>query len=120
MLKIACVGITLLVSLNISKKRNSEDVLVVPETHFLIRPRPLEGMGVKPVVLRPRGHHMVDVLPTTGPRTALQVAIAEGMVEQLPLIQPRGVGRRQPGTPPALAAGEIVGRLGGGVAAAPI
>src|SRR5690349_13714039 len=70
----------LLVSLDISNAMNSGDVLVVPATHLLIRPRPLEGMGVEPVVFRPRGHHMVDVLPTTGPRTPLQVATAEGVV----------------------------------------
>src|SRR5512135_3607846 len=42
--------------------------------------------------------------------------MAEGVIEQFPLSEPRGVGRGQPGTPPALAVGEIVGRLGGDVA----
>src|SRR4051812_41059042 len=75
-----------LVSLDISNARNSGGVLGEPTTHFLIRPRPLEGMGVKPVVLRPRGHHVVDVLPAAAPRPPLQVAMAEGVVEQLPLV----------------------------------
>src|SRR5207247_8930768 len=63
---------------------------------------------------------LVDILPATGPRPSLQVTMAAGVVEQLPLVQPRGMGRRQPGTPPAPAALEIAGRLAGGVAAAPI
>ena len=58
-----------LVSPDISNARNSGSVFAEPGTHLLIGPRPLEGMGVKPVVLRPRGHHMGDVLLTAGPRT---------------------------------------------------
>jgi len=57
-----------------------------------------------------------EVLLTARPRPSLQVALAEGVVEQLPLVQPRGVGRGQPGPPPAMATGEVVRRLGGDVA----
>src|SRR5437868_12944665 len=87
-----------------------------PATHPLICPGPLEGMSVQPVVLRPGGQDMGDVLLTAGPRPPLQVAMSEGVVEQLSLIEPRGVGRRQPGTPPAPAVGNILVRLGGDAA----
>src|SRR6476620_6964780 len=48
-----------------------------PLPHPLIGPRPLKGVGVEPVVLRPRGQHMLAHLLTTAPRAPLQVAVPE-------------------------------------------
>src|SRR5512135_2957327 len=105
-----------LVSLRTKDATNSACVFGEPAPHPVIRPRPFEGVSIQPVVLRPRRLHMGDVLLLTRPRPPLQVAAPEGMVEQLPLVQPGGMRRGQPGTPPAMATGEVVGRLAGDVA----
>ena len=89
-----------LVSLAISNARNSSNVFRKPLAHLLIRPRPLNGMGVATVVLRPRGGDMGDELLPTRPRPAAQVMVAEGVVENFSLIKPRRVGRCEPRTPP--------------------
>src|SRR4051794_12985295 len=101
-----------LVCLAISRARNSGGVLGKPSPHLLIGPHPLEGVGVEAVVLRPGRLHMGDVFLPTRPRAPLQVAIPEGVVEPLPLVQPRGMRRGQPGPPPTLTTIEIVGRQG--------
>src|SRR3954454_256215 len=82
----------------------------IPYSHFLVRPSPLERMGVAPVVLRPRRHHVIDVSRAALPRPALQVPEAEGVIEQLRLVQPGGTGRRQSGSPPTATGSEIVRR----------
>src|ERR1035438_9920031 len=80
----------------------------VPSPHFRGRPGPLERMGVATVILRPRRHHMIDKSLAALPRPALQVPQAEGVVEQLRLVQPGGAGRCQLGSPPTLTGGEII------------
>jgi membrane fusion protein (multidrug efflux system) len=52
---------------------------------------------------------MGDVFRTAGPRHSIQAAEPEDVVEDLG--ETRGVNRRQPGTPPAPAPGEVTGRL---------
>ena len=59
---------------------------------------------------------MGDVLLPAGPRPPLQVAAPEGMVEQVPLIQPGGMRRGEPGTPPTATLGEVVGCFSGDMA----
>jgi hypothetical protein len=59
---------------------------------------------------------MGDVLLPVGPRTPLQVTAPEGVVEQLTLIQPGGVGQGQPGSPPTVAPGEVSRRFPSDVA----
>ena len=87
-----------------------------PATHFLIGPGPLERVGVVPVVLRPGGGDVGDVLPTVRPRTSLQITPVEGVVQQLRLVQPGGVRRGQPGPPPPLAPGDVGRRVPGDMA----
>src|SRR5262245_4661928 len=72
-----------------------------PLPHLLIGPRPFERVGVEAVVLRGAGQHLLDELFPTAPGASLQVAIPERPDQQLRLVQPRGVGRREAGTPPA-------------------
>ena len=59
---------------------------------------------------------MSDVLLATRPRSPVQIAAPEGVVEQLRLVEPRGVGGGQPGPPPPLALGEVGRRVPGDVA----
>jgi membrane fusion protein, multidrug efflux system len=63
---------------------------------------------------------MGDVFRTAGPRPALQVGESDGVVDELPLIEPRDVHQRQPGTPPAPAVREVTGRLNGDSASATV
>jgi hypothetical protein len=65
-------------------------------------------MGLEAVALRPRVVHMNYVFLPTRLRLSLQVAASEGVVEQLPLIQPRGMSRGEPGSPLPPAGGEVV------------
>src|SRR4051812_32510064 len=51
---------------------------------------------------------MTDVSLAARPRSALQGAEVEGVIEQLRLVQPGGAGRRQSGAPPTVTGGEIV------------
>src|SRR5919201_2632266 len=46
---------------------------------------------------------MVHQPLSAGPRAPLQVALPERPYQQLCLVEPRGVGRREPGPPPAAA-----------------
>ena len=73
--------------------------------------RSTRRVGVQPVVLRPRGHHMGDVSFTNGARPSLPAGEPEGVVEDLRLIEPRDVGRPHLGTPPTLSPGEVADRL---------
>ena len=59
---------------------------------------------------------MADELLPVVPRASLQVAISEGMDQQLRLVQPRGPRRRQPGSPPAVTPVEVLSRRPGDVA----
>src|SRR5664280_2044959 len=103
-----------LVSLARSNARNSPGVFCKPTAHLLIGPDPLEGVSVALVVFRPRGGDMGDELVTARPRTPPQVVVTEGVVEQLGLIQPGGMGGCEPGTPPPATGPEVVpGRPGG-------
>ena len=63
--------------------RNSGRTTCVPLSHFMVRPCPLERVGVEPVVFLPRGHDVINVSLAAGPRPAFEVAAAERMVEQL-------------------------------------
>src|ERR1700682_2665001 len=72
-----------------------------PLPHLVIRPGPLEWMGIEVVILRPRGYHMLNQLLPTAPGVPLQVAMAERSDHQSRLVQPRGVARREAGPPPA-------------------
>ncbi len=97
-----------LLSLDTITARNSRSMVGEPSPHFLVGPGPLERMGVATVILRPRQHHMIDQSLAALPRPALQVSEAEHVVEQLRLVQPGGAGRRQSGSPPTVAGGEII------------
>src|SRR5438105_802133 len=59
---------------------------------------------------------MLDQFLPTGPRTALEIAALEGSYQQLRLVQPRGVGRREPRSPPIPALQPVRRRIPGGVA----
>src|SRR5512133_4014939 len=56
-----------------------------------------------------------ELLPTR-PRPTPQVMVAEGVIEQLGLVEPRGVGGREPGTPPTPTGPEVILGHPGGVA----
>src|SRR5258708_5227025 len=83
-----------------SNARNSGGMLRVPPPHPLVAPGPLERMGVASVVLRPGSQHMLSELLPADPRSPLQVVVAERPHQQLRLVQPRGMGRREAGPPP--------------------
>src|SRR5208337_4566236 len=87
-----------------------------PLPHLLIVPGPLEGMGIELVVLRRGGQHMRDELLPTAPRRSLQVMVLERSDQQLCLVQPGGVGRREAGPPPAPATLLVFPRLPGRMA----
>src|SRR5271165_2662506 len=105
-----------LVSLAISNARNSTSKFGKPSAHLLIRPRPFKGMSVAFVGLRPRGGNMSDELLPTRPRPAPQVVVAEGVVEDLGLVEPGRMGRCESGTPPPVTGPEVLSRQPGGVA----
>src|SRR5438128_1349025 len=87
-----------------------------PSAHLLIRSRPFKGMSVALVVLRPRGGNMGDELLPTRPRSSSQVVVAEGVVEDLGLVEPGRMSRCEPGTPPPATGSEVRARPPGGVA----
>src|SRR6202521_6277913 len=92
-----------------------------PLPHLLIGPGPLEGMGVELVVFRRGGQHMRDEHLPTAPGRALQVMVLERADQQLCLVQPGGVGRREAGPPPGPATRPAFPRLPGRMArAAPL
>ena len=59
---------------------------------------------------------MSDELLSTPPRPAPQVVVAEGIVEDLGLIEPGRMGRSEPGTPPPATGSDVLLRQPGGVA----
>src|SRR5690242_1327591 len=91
-----------------------------PAAHLLVGPRPLEGVGVQLIVLGPRDREVVDELLAITPGAPLQVAVTEGMDQQLRLVEPRGTRRSRPGPPPAVTPLEVVGRRPGDVARAAV
>ena len=62
---------------------------------------------------------MGDELLPTRPRPAPQVVVAEGVVEDLGLVEPGRMGRCEPGTPPTMTGPEVVSCQPGGVAGSP-
>src|SRR5687768_3187809 len=82
-----------------------------PGTHPLIGPGPFKGMGVPMVVFRPRGQDMRPELVLTLPGRSFQVVVLERVDEDLRRVQPGSIGRRIPGSPPALAPSEILSRV---------
>src|SRR5687768_13612308 len=105
-----------LVALARSNARNSGRVLGVPMSHLLVAPCPLERVGVVAVVLRGGGQHVLDELLPAVPRPPFEVAAAERPDQQLRLVQPRGVGGREAGPPPAAAVVEVALGVAGRVA----
>src|SRR5215831_2158201 len=91
-----------------------------PASHLLVGPRPLERVGVQLVVLAPGDREMVNELLPVAPRAALQIAITEGVDQQLRLVEPRGPRRGQPGAPPALTSAEVLRRRPGDMARAAV
>lgn len=69
-------------------------------------------------VLGRGAHPLLNELFATLPRTSLPVAVTEGRDQQLRVVEPGGLRRRQPGAPPTLASREVVsGRPGAGATA---
>src|SRR3954447_6223368 len=92
---------------------NSLGMFSEPGTHLLIGPGPLEGMSVPMVVFWPRSQDMRLELLLTRPGRPFQVIVLERMDEDFRLVQPRRVGGRIPGSPPALIPSEIRSRVAG-------
>jgi len=109
-----------LVFLDRSNATNSVGVLGEPLPHFLIGPGPLKRVGVESVVFRGGSQHMFDQLFATDPGATFQVAVPKRPDQQLRLIQPGGMYRREARTPPTLALGPIRRRLARGVARIPV
>src|SRR5258708_4229611 len=78
-----------------------------PLTHLLVGPGPIKGMGIAMVVFRPGSYHMGLELLLILPGRTLQVIMRERMDEDFRLVQPGGVGRRVPRSPPATTVGEV-------------
>src|SRR5436190_22267126 len=105
-----------LVFLDRSNATNSDGMLREPLPHFLIGPSPLKRVGVESVVFRGGTQHMVDQLLATDPRATFQVTVGKRPNQQLCLIQPGSVDRREPRPPPILTLRPVRGRLAGRVA----
>src|SRR5512135_2163337 len=82
-----------------------------PGTHLLIGPGPFKGMGVPMVVFWPRSQDMRLELLLILPGRPFQVIVLERMDEDFRLVQPRRIGGRIPGPPPALTPSEILSRV---------
>ena len=85
-------------------------MLSVPSSHLLIRPSPLERVGVPLVVLLPGRHHVIDVFRAAFPGSALQVPAVKRVIEQFSLVEPGGTSGRQPGSPPSPTGTKILPR----------
>src|SRR4051812_9157416 len=90
---------------------NSQGMFSEPGTHLLISPGPFKGMGVPMVVFWPRSQDMRLELLLTLPGHPFQVIMLERMDENFRLVQPRRIGGRIPGSPPALTPGKILSRV---------
>jgi len=90
-------------------------MLSEPLAHLVIGPVPLERMRVTFVVLRPSEFEVIEQLIPAGPGCSFQVATAECMDQQLGLVQPRGMGWREPGSPPTLRTRPVCCRRAGGM-----
>src|SRR5512147_1060561 len=93
---------------------------IEPLSHLLVGPGPFDGMGVAAVVFGPGGQHMGLELFLAPPRSPLQVIVLERVDQDLPLVQPRGVGGRIAGPPPAVALGEVPLRIARYMARSPV
>src|SRR5205085_598239 len=87
-----------------------------PLPHPVVGPRPLKGMRVQTVILRPRVLHMLQKLLPATPGRTFQIAPAKGPDQQLRLIQPGGMDGRKAGAPPVPMRREVLVRRGGHVA----
>jgi hypothetical protein len=72
-------------------------------------------MGIEPVVFRPGDDDVMDELLAAYPRRTPQVTMTEGPDQQLRVVQPRRVQRREPGAPPRPATRPVSRRLTGGL-----
>jgi hypothetical protein len=90
---------------------NSQGMFSEPGTHLLIGPGPFKGMGVPMVIFWPRSQDMSLELLLTLPGRPFQVIVLERMDEDFRLVQPRRIGGRIPGSPPALTPIEILARV---------
>lgn len=95
-------------SLLISSARNSVSMFFEPLAHFVISPGPLDRFGVTLIVFGPRYQDVLNEVVTTVPRLALEVIMAEGMDQNLSLIEPRRVDWSRARTPPGSAVSKIV------------
>src|SRR5438132_13683908 len=78
-----------------------------PKAHLLVGPGPFKRMGVQAVILGFRGADMVHELLATAPRISLQVVKSKGAIQQLRLIEPRGMNRSETWSPPIVTLTEI-------------
>ena len=74
-----------------------------PSTHVVIRPGPIERMGIELVIFRPSGLNMIDQRLTAIAGVALQVMVTERIIEQFGLIEPGGMDRCEARSPPGMA-----------------
>src|SRR5207237_773718 len=109
-----------LVSLDRSNATNSGGMLGEPFPHLLVGPGPLKRVRVASVVFRSGPQHMLNQLLPSGPRATFEVMIPKRLDQQLCLVQPRGMDRREAGTPPTLASRPVFRRVAGRVAGVPI
>src|SRR5512147_685889 len=93
---------------------------IEPLSHLLVRPGPFDGMGVAAVVFGPGGQHMAPELLLAPPGRPLQVIVLERVDQDLPLVQPGGIGGRIAWPPPAVALGEVPLRTARCMARSPV
>jgi hypothetical protein len=103
----ACIVLHELVFLDRSNATNSDGMLGEPLPHLLVGPGPLKRVGVASVVFRGGSQHLFDQLLPTDPRATFQVAVCKRPDQQLRLIQPGSMDRRETGTPPTLTTAPI-------------
>src|SRR5436190_3590327 len=77
-------------------------------------------MGVAVVVFGPGGQHIALELLLAPPGRSLQVIVLERVDQDLPLVQPRGIGGRIARSPPAVALGEVLLRTARYMARSPV
>src|SRR6202035_3285125 len=87
-----------------------------PLTHHVVGPVPLKWMSIEAIVLRPGRVDVIQELFPATTRGTFQVTMAKRADEQFRLVQPRGMGRREAGTPPTSAVRPVRRRSGRGVA----